>query len=262
MDNREDEALMNQQWNTGIYDKDMSFVSQFGAPLIDLLQPQPGEQIMDWGCGTGDLAATIATSGALITGIDASAEMIQTARDKYPSLRFIVADGQSFVAEQPVDAIFSNAALHWMTDASGAAASIAASLRTGGRFVAEFGALGNIASIVTELPNAFVAIDCKDKLQLPWYFPTLGQYTTLLEKVGLTVDFAHCYDRPTPLVGGALGFQSWLNTFTSGILSVLTPSERENVLSYMEQTLKPALYKDGQWVMDYRRIRVVAYKRA
>lgn len=187
--------------------------------------------------------------------------MIQTARDKHPQLSFILADGQNYVADQPVDAVFSNAALHWLTDANEAAASIAASLRTGGRFVAEFGGLGNIASIVTELPNAFAAIGCSDKLQLPWYFPSIGQYTTLLEQHGLTVDLALCFDRPTPLEAGEQGFQRWLNTFANGILSVLTPSEREEALSYMEQKLKPTLFQDNRWVMDYRRIRVAAYKR-
>lgn len=251
---------MKQQWNTGTYDKDMAFVSQFGESLVELLQPAPGEQIIDWGCGTGDLASVIAASGAIVTGVDASAEMIQTARGKHPHISFILADGQNYVAQQPVDAIFSNAALHWLTDASGAAASIAASLRIGGRFVAEFGGLGNIASIVTELPNAFAAIDCSDKLQLPWYFPSIGQYTSLLEQHGLTVELALCFDRPTPLEGGELGFQGWLNTFANGILSVLTPVEREQVLSYMEQKLKASLYQEERWVMDYRRIRVFAYK--
>ena len=252
---------MNQHWNTGSYDKDMAFVSQFGESLVGLLQPLPGEQIIDWGCGTGDLAAVIAAGGATVVGIDASAEMIQAARDKHPHLSFILADGQNYVAEQPVDAVFSNAALHWLTDANGAAASIAASLRVGGRFVAEFGGLGNIASIVTKLPNAFAAIGCSDKLQLPWYFPSIGQYATLLEKHGLTVDLALCFDRPTPLEGGEQGFQRWLNTFANGILSVLTPADREEVLSYMEQKLRPSLHQEGRWVMDYRRIRVVAYKR-
>lgn len=184
---------MNQQWNTQTYDTDMAFVSQFGESLIELLRPQPGEQIIDWGCGTGDLAAAIAARGATVTGIDASAEMIQTARDKHPHLSFVLADGQTYVAEQPVDAVFSNAALHWLTDANGAAASIVASLRVGGRFVAEFGGLGNIASIVATLPQAFAAIGCSHKLHLPWYFPSIGEYATLLEKHGLTVDLALCF---------------------------------------------------------------------
>ncbi|BCG59137.1 class I SAM-dependent methyltransferase [Paenibacillus sp. URB8-2] len=252
---------MKQQWNTGTYDADMSFVSRFGESLIGLLKPQPGERIIDWGCGTGDLAAAIAGYGAAVTGIDASAEMIQTARAKYPDLSFILADGQTYVAEQPVDAVFSNAALHWLKNADGAAASIAASLRTGGRLIAEFGALGNIASVVAGLPRAFAAIGASDKLQLPWYFPSTGQYATLLERHGLTVDLVLCFDRPTPLEGGEQGFRQWLNTFANGVLSVLSPSEREAVLGHVEQDLKPTLFQKDRWEMDYRRIRVVARKR-
>lgn len=252
---------MTHRWNTGTYDTDMAFVSQFGESLIGLLQPQPGEVIIDWGCGTGDLAKAIAEFGATVTGIDASTEMIHAARSKHPELNFVLADGQTYVAEQPVDAVFSNAALHWLTDANGAAASIAASLRSGGRFVAEFGGLGNIASIVAGLPRAFAAISRAEKLKLPWYFPSIGQYATLLEQHGLTVDLALCFDRPTPLEAGEQGFQRWLNTFANGILSVLTPAEREEVLSFMEHELKPTLFQDDRWVMDYRRIRVVAYKR-
>ncbi|MFC3747812.1 class I SAM-dependent methyltransferase [Paenibacillus sp. GCM10012306] len=252
---------MNQLWHTSTYDKDMAFVSQFGESLIDLLQPQPGERIIDWGCGTGDLATAIASHGAAVTGIDASAEMIRTARSKYPELTFIEADGQNYVAEPAADAIFSNAALHWLLDADGAAASIAASLRPGGRLVVEFGALGNIASIVAGLPRAFAAIGQSDKQRLPWYFPSTGQYTSLLERHGFTVDFALCFDRPTPLEGGEQGFATWLNTFANGILKVLSPAERAEVISRMEEALKPTLFQEGRWVMDYRRIRVLAYKR-
>lgn len=251
---------MKQQWNTGTYDADMSFVSRFGESLIELLKPQPGERIIDWGCGTGDLAAAIAGNGAEVNGIDASAEMIQAARGKYPELIFILADGQTYVAEQPADAVFSNAALHWLKNAEGAAASIAGSLRTGGRFVAEFGAFGNIASVVAGLPRAFEAIGANDRLQLPWYFPSIGQYTTLLERHGLTVDFAHCFDRPTLLEGGEQGFRQWVNTFANGVLSVLSPSERVAVIEHLEHELKPSLYRSGVWEMDYRRIRVVARK--
>lgn len=251
---------MNQQWNTGTYDTDMAFVSRFGESLIHLLQPQPGERIMDWGCGTGDLAAAIADHGAVVTGIDASPEMISAARSKHPQLEFVLADGQSYCADVPADAVFSNAALHWLQDAQGAAASIAASLRTGGRFIAEFGGQGNIASVVDGLPRAFAAIGCSGKLKLPWYFPSIGEYASLLEQNGMTVELALCFGRPTPLAGGEQGFSRWLNTFADGILSVLSGPQREDVLAFMEKELKPVLFQEDGWIMDYRRIRIAAKK--
>ncbi|WP_138494223.1 class I SAM-dependent methyltransferase [Paenibacillus pinistramenti] len=252
---------MNQQWNTGTYDSAMSFVSQYGESLIGLLKPQHGERILDWGCGSGDLASIIAQSGAEVTGIDASPAMIEAARAKYPQLRFILADGQSYTAEQPADAVFSNAALHWLQDADGAAASIAASLRPGGRFIAEFGGHGNIASVTAALPGAFEAAGLSGQLQLPWYFPSIGQYASLLETHGFTVELAHCFDRPTPLEGGEQGLRMWVDVFANGILSVLSPSERDTVLDYLDTALKPVLFRDGRWIMDYRRIRVAAVKR-
>ncbi|ASA20593.1 methyltransferase domain-containing protein [Paenibacillus donghaensis] len=252
---------MDQLWNTSTYDKDMAFVSRYGESLVELLDPQPEEHVIDWGCGSGDLAAAIAARGAVVSGIDASAEMLEAARSKYPQFRFILADGQTYRAEEPADAVFSNAALHWLSDAGGAAASISASLRPGGRLIAEFGGQGNIASVSGAPQPAFASAGCGGKRRLPWYFPSIGQYASLLEQHGLTVELALCYDRPTPLAGGAEGLRRWLDTFANGILSVLTPSERSNVLSSMEQELKPALYREDRWVLDYRRIRVAAFKR-
>lgn len=253
---------VNQKWNTGVYDSDMSFVSRFGESLLELLQPKEGEHILDWGCGTGDLAAAIAQSGARVTGIDSSSEMLAAAKIKHPELALVLADGQSYVSPVPADAVFSNAALHWLTDAEGTAASIAGSLRPGGRLVAEFGAHGNIASIVHGLPPAFAAAGAADKLRLPWYFPTVGQYASLLEKNSLDVELALCFHRPTPLERGDAGFRKWVNTFAHGVLSVLDDASRQTVLEYLEQELAPTLFKDGRWVMDYRRLRVVARKQA
>lgn len=252
---------MDHKWNTGMYDGDMAFVSRFGESLLELLQPQEGEYILDWGCGTGDLTAAIARTGARVTGIDASPEMLAAAKAKHPELEFVLADGQSFQSPVPADAVFSNAALHWLTDAEGAAASIAGSLRPGGRLVAEFGAHGNIASIVRGLPPAFEAAGAAGKLQLPWYFPSVGEYATLLEKHGLEVELAFCFHRPTPLEDGEAGFRKWVNTFANGVLSVMDDASRQAVLEHLERELAPALFRDGCWVMDYRRLRVVARKR-
>ncbi|MDF2939067.1 MAG: Methyltransferase type 11 [Paenibacillaceae bacterium] len=253
---------MDHKWNTGMYDGDMAFVSRFGESLLELLQPQEGEVILDWGCGTGDLTAAIAQSKARVTGIDASPDMLAAAKAKYPELELVLADGQAYISPSPADAVFSNAALHWLTDAEGAAASIAGSLRPGGRLVAEFGAHGNIASIVQGLPAAFAAAGAAGRLKLPWYFPSVGEYASLLEKHGLEVELALCFHRPTPLEDGEAGLRKWVNTFADGVLSVLDETARRTVLEHLEQELAPQLFRDGRWVMDYRRLRVVARKRA
>jgi len=160
-----------KRWEAGRYDAYMPFVSQGGVDLLDALDAKPGQFVIDWGCGTGDLAARIAANGAEVLGIDYSQDMIDEAKRKYPGIRFEQADGQRFVSERQADAVFSNAALHWMQDADGAAASIAASLKRGGRFVAEFGGEDNIGAIRKALAAAFEAAGAAAKLSLPWYFP-------------------------------------------------------------------------------------------
>ncbi|KWX88550.1 hypothetical protein AMQ83_06055, partial [Paenibacillus riograndensis] len=234
--------------------------SRVGCCLFELLQTLPGAWSVYCGVGTGESAAAIAGHGASRAGIYASPEMLSAARSKHPPLEFVLADGQAYRSEHAADAIFSNAALHWLLDAEGAVSSMAASLRPGGRLIAEFGGQGNIASVAAGLPRAFGAIGCSGKLELPWYFPSIGEYAALLEQNGFTVGLALCFDRPTPLQGGAQGLVRWLNTFADGILSVLSPDQRTEVLTYLEHELKPQLFQGDQWVMDYRRIRVAARK--
>ena len=249
------------QWAAGRYDAYMPFVSQGGMDMIGMLDVKPGAFIIDWGCGTGDLAARIAENGAEVLGIDFSREMIEEAARKYPNVRFEQADGQRYKSDRKADAVFSNAALHWMQDADGAAASIAASLRTGGRFVAEFGSVGNIMAIREGLEAAFSAIGAADRLRFPWYFPSVGQYATVLEQRGMHTEWAACFDRPTPLVGDERGLQIWLDTFANGILAVLSADEEQEVRLRMEDGLRRRLCADGRWTADYQRIRVSAVKR-
>ncbi|WP_127532938.1 class I SAM-dependent methyltransferase [Paenibacillus kobensis] len=254
------EAKQQQTWRPESYDSDMAFVSAYGAPLVDLLDVKPYETVIDWGCGTGELASAIAARGAVVTGIDFSADMIASAKAKYPSIAFMTADGQKYRAERPADAVFSNAALHWMKDAEGAAASIAASLKPGGRFVAEFGGSGNVEAVVEGLRESFAALNVSKPFVNPWYFPTIGEYSAVLEQAGFEVRTATLFDRPTPQTGGEQGVRGWLATFADGILSGLSGEEAEAVVRMTEERVRPSLYRDGQWFIDYRRLRVTAVR--
>jgi trans-aconitate 2-methyltransferase len=196
-------------WDPGLYQDQHSFVWQFGASLISTLHPQPGEHVLDLGCGTGQLTSEIARSGATVTGLDYSADMLAQARKNYPDLTFVLGDAAAFDFPRPFDAIFSNAALHWVKDAEGAVRSIAKALRPGGRFVAEFGGRGNIASVQAALRAVLGRVADE---QSPWYYPSIGEYTPLLERHGLEVRDASLFDRPTPLEGEE-GMENWLRMF-------------------------------------------------
>jgi trans-aconitate methyltransferase len=137
-----------QSWNSDFYDRKLDYVSELGRGAVDLLAPKRGETILDLGCGTGDLAHEIAKSGASVIGIDLSAEMVAAARAKYPDIDFRVGDGENFSLEQPVDAVFSNAALHWMRRPERVIRCVWDALKPGGRFVAEFGGKGNVGTVV------------------------------------------------------------------------------------------------------------------
>lgn len=253
---------MAQQWEAGIYDEAMQYVSKLGEGVIDMLDAQPGERIIDWGCGTGDLANRIAQQGALVTGIDGSPEMIAQATGKYPHIPFLVADGQTYRSEERCDAVFSNAALHWMTNAEGAATSMAACLRPGGRLVAEFGSSRNVLLVREAIAASFEAAGVLGELKWPWYFPTIGEYSALLERSGFYMNAALCTTRPTPLAGGEAGLRIWLETFANGIMEgLLQQDARSRIISDVETRLRETkLYQDGAWVLDYERLRIIACK--
>lgn len=247
-------------WEAEKYDGSMGFVSEFGLSMLEWLRPQAGESIVDFGCGTGDLAARISESGAVVLGVDISPEMVERARKKYPHIGFECGDGTSWRSPRPFDAVFSNAALHWMRDAGAVANTIASCLRIGGRFVAEFGGHGNVSDIVRAMRETLAAQGRMDAFVMPWYFPKVGEYASLLEQEGFEVRRALLFDRPTPLEDGEQGMMGWLRMFGHAMVPNASATESEAWFAEACERLKPVAYKAGQWTAGYRRIRVEAVK--
>jgi trans-aconitate methyltransferase len=250
-----------KQWDAPTYDSHHSFVWQMGAGVVELLAPRAGERILDLGCGTGHLTSKIAEGGAEVVGIDSSEAMIEQARKNFPNLRFEIADGTDFRFAEPFDAVFSNAAIHWMRDPAGVARSTYDALKGGGRFVAEFGGKGNLNATKAALHSAAedAGYTVSDEVAFR-YYPSIGQYATLLESAGFRVTYASHFERPTPLAGGEQGLRNWLETFADNVLELLPTDKRAEVIAQTERRLRDQSYRDGTWYADYRRIRVVAVK--
>ncbi len=251
--------MPDNDWNASLYDQKFAFVSAFGQDLVKLLNPQSGEAILDLGCGTGQLAEKIAASGAHVIGIDSAASMVETARKTFPTIEFIVADATDFSFPARFDAIFSNATLHWVADAERAAQNIATSLKPGGRFVAEFGGKGNVAHIITAVQEA-IGETLHIQVDSGWYFPSIGQYASLLETHGLAVETALLFDRPTPLSDGEKGLRNWIQMFATAMFREVPEAALPQILARVEQQMRPLLFQNGQWFADYRRLRIMAHK--
>jgi trans-aconitate 2-methyltransferase len=248
-------------WNASLYDNKHAFVWQYGSDLIEILSPQKGDRILDLGCGTGHLTAKIAQKGAIAIGIDSAPEMVLQAQHNYPDLQFAVADGANFAFDDPFDAVFSNATLHWIKPPQAAIRCIWQALKPEGRFVAEFGGKGNVGAIIAAIDetvqeNGYLSPLAQDF----WYFPSIGKYAILLEKQGFAVSYAMLFDRPTPLDANERGMSNWLEMFAREILTAIPPENRQQILSAIEQKLRPIIYQNNTWIADYRRIRIVARK--
>lgn len=250
---------MGQSWDAGLYEAKHSFVWRHGLALVDLLQPVPGERILDLGCGTGHLTAELARRGAEVVGLDHSPAMIGQARAAFPQCRFEVGDARAFVFAAPFDAVLSNAVLHWVREPERVIACVRAALRPGGRFVAELGGRGNVRILAGAL-EAAAASAGGGPFVSPWYFPSLGEYAGLLERGGLEVTQALLLDRPTPLQGKD-GLRNWVAMFAGEYLAGLPTDRRDAFLQRVEEAARPALCPDGTWFADYRRLRLLAWRR-
>jgi trans-aconitate methyltransferase len=248
----------NAKWDATLYDDKHSFVWKMAAGVVELLNPKPGERILDLGCGTGHLTAKIAEAGAHVVGVDRSDEMIRQAREAYHSLLFKVMDARELDLDGPFDAVFSNATLHWIKEPERVITGIGKLLRPGGRFVAEFGGRDNTKELLKAVARAWKKLGLPGAAPHPWYYPSIAEYSSLLEKNGFETTYAILFNRPTPLDDGERGLRNWLEMFGTSFVESLPESSREQLKLEIEQELRPHLFIDGRWVMDYRRLRISA----
>ncbi|MBL6959333.1 MAG: methyltransferase domain-containing protein [Rhodospirillales bacterium] len=245
-----------QTWNPERYARNAGFVAELGEPVLDLLAPVSGEKILDLGCGDGVLTEKIAAAGADVTGVDASPQQVAAVRAK--GLQARVINGQELDFEAAFEAVFSNAALHWMTNPDAVLAGVFRALKPGGRFVGEMGGEGNVQAIARALADGLDqrGLDAADVN--PWYFPGPQEYREKLEKAGFRVRSIDLIPRPTPLPGDIEG---WLETFAESFLKRVADDQKDSYIADVRDALAPLLCDpEGNWTADYVRLRFAADK--
>jgi SAM-dependent methyltransferase len=251
--------MSTQTWNASLYAANAAFVPALGQPVLELLQPRPGERILDLGCGDGVLTEKLAATGAQVLGVDSSADMVAAARQR--GLDAQMMDATNLTFDQEFDAVFSNAVLHWIKhDPDAAITSAYRALRRPGRFVGEMGGHGCVAAISLALMVGLEKRGIKNAASLcPWHFPTVDNYSARLERAGFVAESVQLIPRPTPLPAGMRG---WLETFANPLCAALPENQRGDYLDEATEMLRPVLCDEkGRWTADYMRLRFLARKR-
>ena len=243
---------VQQTWDPEAYARNARFVSDLGEGVLELLDPQPGERVLDLGCGDGALSLSLVAKGAVVVGIDASEQMVRAAADA--GIEAYVMDGHALPFEQEFDAVFSNAALHWMRRPDDVIAGVARALKPGGRFVGEMGGHGCVAAVITALLAVLGRRGIDGAARIPWYFPTAEDYTGRLERNVFTVREMIHFPRPTSIPGDVTG---WLDTFAGTFLDSI--EHPETLKAEVRELLRPSLCDEhGRWTVDYVRLRFSA----
>jgi SAM-dependent methyltransferase len=239
-----------QTWNASEYERNARFVSDLGAPVFQLLAPAPGERILDVGCGDGVLTQKIAAVGCDVVGLDSSPDFCAAARGL--GLHVVEASASDMTFDREFDAVFSNAALHWMKDAERVVANVARALRPGGRFVAEMGGYKCVDTIRSALVAELDRRGFDGEAASPWYFPAPEEYRAHLAGAGFEVPYIELIPRPTPIPDR----MGWLTTFAQCFTALLPVAERAPYLAAVRDRIKPQLCDTGgKWTADYTRLR-------
>ncbi len=239
-------------WNPERYARDARFVTELALAVLELLDPRPGERILDLGCGDGRLTLAIRERGAAVVGVDAAPAMVKAARARGLEAHHL--DARNLAWRAAFDAVFTNAVLHWIRDGMDEVlAGVLRALRPGGRFVGEFGGFGNIAAITTALRAVLPRFGIDPDRCWPWHFPSDVAWREALLRHGFVAVEVQLLPRPTPLEHGIEG---WLRLFAAPLLAALAPAERERAVAEIAALLRPALYEPGRgWYADYVRLR-------
>jgi trans-aconitate methyltransferase len=248
------------KWNAELYNQQHNFVYKYGEGVIEWLDPKKGERILDVGCGTGELTNKIHQAGAIVTGIDASLEMIKKGQENFSDIKFFVKDATDFSFNETFDAVFSNATLHWINKQQEALQCIYNVLGKGGRFVSEMGGRHNIESIHRAIKGAMKEEGVENKIPNDLnYFPSVAEQSALLEKVGFTVSDVKYFKRPTKLEGED-GMKLWIAQFCGFFFKNVSKELKEKITAKVVERLGQTNYQNGNWNADYIRLRVKAIK--